>query len=108
MKTTIKKTKIKEGLEIQTLTNNVEMFGKSFIAMKSRDCDMLEYFSHEMQPFPPSLSVGGKMNLPKSKSDIIEYISPKLIDHPQLIDCKIKDGAVLEAKNSFITWLMRL
>ena len=51
------------------LQNNVALLGKLYIAMQSRDSDLKDYFSHEIQPFPPSLSELGKPNLPTIKSD---------------------------------------
>lgn len=37
------------------------LFSKLFISCQSRECDLQEFFQHENQSFPASLSEGGKL-----------------------------------------------
>ncbi len=58
--------------------------------MQSRDVDPEEFFSHEVQPFPPSLSKFGNLRLPTAKSG-----HPFQPEPPTEFDCKVLDGAVI-------------
>ena len=81
---------------MKILQNNVGLFGKLYIAMQSRDSDLEDFFSYEIQPFPPSLSELGKPNLPTNKSDVIKCLQPSnQPEHPSFYDCKVLDGAVI-------------
>ena len=53
------------------LQNNVALFGQLYISTQSRDGDLKEFFSHEIQSFPPSLSDYGKLHLPSTKSELL-------------------------------------
>ena len=46
----------KYGKNIEVLQNNVALFSRLRIAMQSLESDLKEFFPHEMQSFPPSLS----------------------------------------------------
>ncbi len=64
--------------------------------MQSRDGDLNEFFSHETQSYPPSLSDFGKLQLLGTKSQLIPCILPD--EQPEqlyIFDCKILDGAYL-------------
>ena len=63
------KTTSKQGKKIKTLQNNVALFGQLYVSMQTRDSDLAEFFAHEIQSFPPSLSDFGKLHLPSTKSD---------------------------------------
>ncbi len=72
------------------------LFGQLYIAMQSRDSDLKEFFSHEAQLFPPSLSEFGKLHLPTNKSELIKCLQPSnQPEPPSFYDCKILDGAVI-------------
>ena len=71
------------------LQNNVALFGQLYISMQSRDGDLKEFFSHEIQSFPPSLSDYGKLHLPSTKSELLKCIPPIT----QFYDCRVLDGA---------------
>ena len=87
-------TKSKQSKKIKTL-QNVVLFAQLYIAMESRDADLEEFFSHEVQSFPPSLSEFGNLRLPSMKSDLLKcIIKPQQPESPSLFDCKIFDGAV--------------
>ena len=64
--------------------------------MQSRDGDLEEFFAHEIQFFPSSLSDLGKLHLPSTKSDLLKCREqPELSDPPSTYDCIVLDGAVI-------------
>lgn len=87
----------KQGKKISALKNNVNLFAKLYIAMQSRESDLAEFFSHEVQSFPPSLSEYGSLRLPTSKSDLLGCLpkSNEQCDPPCHFHCRILDGAVI-------------
>ena len=86
----------KQGKKIKTLQNNVALFSKLYISMQSREGDLREFFAHEIQVFPPSLSNLGKLYLPASKSEILNCIEqPEVPAPPSMYDCTVLDGAVI-------------
>ena len=77
------------------------LFGKLFIAHQYRETDLNEFFCHETQAFPPSLSEFGELYNPDTKSQLLDCImkSVTTADVPIIIakstdsfDCKILDG----------------
>ena len=88
----------KQGKKIEMLQNNVALFSQLYISMQSREGDLKEFFAHEIQSFPPSLSDLGKLYLPGTKSDIlscIEQPDQEVSDPPSMYDCTVLDGAVI-------------
>ena len=64
--------------------------------MQSRSSDLDEFFSHEVQSYPPSLSDFGKLHLPSNKSDLLKCLEiTDTADRPQIYDCKVLDGAAI-------------
>ena len=64
--------------------------------MQSCDGDLEEFFAHEIQFFPSSLSDLGKLHLPSTKSDLLKCLEqPELSDPPSTYDCIVLDGAVI-------------
>ena len=62
--------------------------------MQSRDGDLKEFFAHEIQSFPPSLSDIGKLYLLSTKSDLLKCIEPfEQAEPPSLYYCIVLDGA---------------
>ena len=89
-------TKSKQSKTIKALQNNVALFAQLYIAMQSRDADLGEFFCHEVQSFPPSLSEFGNLRLPSNKSELLKCIAqPRQSEPPTQFDCKIFDGAVI-------------
>ena len=85
-----------QGKKIKVLQNNVALFGQLYISMQSRDSDLKEFFAHEIQSFPPSLSDFGKLHLPSTKSELLKCIEPlEQSEPPKICDCKVLDGAVI-------------
>ena len=90
------KTTSKQGKKIKTLQNNVALFGQLYVSMQSRDGDLAEFFAHEIQSFPPSLSDFGKLHLPSTKSDLLRCLEqPEEPEPPLTYDCKVMNGAVV-------------
>ncbi len=86
----------KQGKKIKTLQNNVALFSQLYISMQSREGDLKEFFAHEIQSFPPSLSDLGKLYLPGTKSDMLNCIEQaEVSDPPSMYDCTVLDGAVI-------------
>ncbi len=53
--------KSKESLQVSSLKSNVSLFSRLYNACQSRDGDLDDFFRHENQPCPPSLSHFGKL-----------------------------------------------
>lgn len=63
----LKKTTSKKGKKIALLQSNLNLLAQLYVALQSHDGDMREFFSHEVQLFPPALSEFGNIRLPNSK-----------------------------------------
>ena len=86
----------KQGKKLKVLQNNVALFGQLYISMQSRDGNLEEFFAHEIQSFPPSLSDLGKLHLPNTKSDLLKCLEQSVLsDPPSNYDCIVLDGAVI-------------
>jgi len=82
--------------QIANLKSDCNLFGHLYIASKFRDGNLEEFFSHENHPWPPALSVQGKLNLPNKKSELLHLLdkgsSPQV---PSYFHCKIFDGTAI-------------
>ncbi|XP_061894509.1 uncharacterized protein LOC133644183 [Entelurus aequoreus] len=91
-----RKTMSKDGKKIKVLQNNVALFGQLYVAMQSRESNLDEFFTHEVQSFPPSLSDFGKLHLTGTKSDLLQCLEqPEQSEPPSTYDFKVLDGAVI-------------
>ena len=64
--------------------------------MQNRDRDLEEFFAHEIQSFPLSLSDLGKLHLPNTKLDLLKCFEQSVLSDPPLsYDCIVFDGAVI-------------
>ena len=87
-------SKVKQ--QISSLKSDCELFSRLFIACQTREGGLDEFFEHENQGCPPSMSQNGKLRLPGKKSDLIECIqslSQTRTSAPSPIDAAIIDGA---------------
>ena len=90
------KIKSKQGKKIKALENNVSLFGQLYISMQSREGDLEEFFSDEVQSFPPSLSEFGKLYLLGTKSELMKCLDTLHgSTPPETFSCKVLDGAVI-------------
>ena len=100
----IKKTKLnffeqEKSSEItkeMMIKDDCQLFAKLFISCQNRECDLKEFFSHENQSFPASLSNGGKMHVCQ-KSQLSGILEKKvtLPDTEPVTDAIIIDGSAL-------------
>jgi hypothetical protein len=42
--------------KVKVLKNDMQLFSRLFVSCQTRVCNLEEFFRHENQPFPPSLS----------------------------------------------------
>ena len=81
------------GKQIASLRSNVALCSRMFIANQQRQGDLAEFFSHENQPYPPSLSDFGNLYT-GSKSELLKaFETVSQID--ENFDCSIQDGGLL-------------
>ena len=79
-----KKKPTHQGKKIKMLANNVSLFAQLYVAMQSRDGDLNEFFSHEVQAFPPYLSDLGNLYLPGTKSELLKCLVPQELSEPPM------------------------
>ena len=89
--------KSKSSLQVSSLKADCSLFSRLYIACQSRDGDLQDFFRHENQACPPSLSQDGKLRM-GTKSDLLGCLegcctTPKP-DAPDT-NVTIIDGAVL-------------
>lgn len=85
----------KTSQKLLALTSDRFLFSRLYIASQQRDGDLEEFFMHENQPYPPSLSEFGSLRFGK-KSDLLACINKvSSAPHPQSCDVKVFDGAAL-------------
>ena len=90
--TTVSKTKAK----VAALKDDCSLFSRLYIACQTREGDMEEFFKHENQPWPPSLSQYGQLRQ-GNKAELVPCLpgtSEGCIEYPP-VDAKIYDGAVV-------------
>ena len=80
--------------QISSLKNDCNLFARLYISCQSRDGNMEEFFKHENQACPPSLSSGGNIRIGQ-QSDLLQCIETGTLVQPPEVDVKILDGAVI-------------
>ena len=82
--------------QITTLKRSCQLFSQLYIACQVRDGDIDEFFRHENNSYPPSISKNGNLRSGK-KSDLINcLIREDAADQSTvLVDCIILDGAAI-------------
>jgi hypothetical protein len=91
-----KKSKTSE--QVSSLKSNCVLFARLYISCQSRDGDLDEFFKHENQGCPPSLSNLGKLRLPRKKSELVECLQDGVTlqsNMPTGINTIIIDAAVI-------------
>lgn len=87
-----------KSMKISELKSDVQLFSRLYIACQARNGDLEEFFGHENQRFPPSISQHGLIRF-GTKLDLLsclEDISSTSRDIDQLhVDTIIVDGAVV-------------
>lgn len=87
------------SLQVSSLKSDVSLFSRLYIACQSRNGNLDEFFCHENQPCPPSLSQNGKLRL-VNKADLLHCLENCLeLDDYQApsshFDVIILDGAAV-------------
>ena len=80
------------------MKRDCSLFSRLYIACQTRDGNLDDFFKHENQGCPPSLSDQGHLRLPTKKSELTEYLqelSTPQSKKPENIDVIILDGAAL-------------
>jgi hypothetical protein len=94
----LKKETSKQGKKIAVLKSKLNLFAQLYVALQNRDGDMREFFSHEVQSFPPAVSEFGNLRLPNANSDLLKCLRQRNHDQgesPTQFGCKVLDGAVI-------------
>ena len=91
-----KKTSSKDRMKVAQLKNDCSLFARLYIGCQTRDGDLNEFFKHENQESPPSLSEFGKMRTGK-KADLVSCLESKAPSHvaSPKVDMKVLDGAAV-------------
>ena len=85
----------KASLKLTAVTSDRYLFSRLYIASQQRDGDLEEFFRHENQPYPPSLSEFGNLRFGK-KSDLIVCVNKGAsTSPPAFYDAKVFDGAAI-------------
>jgi len=86
----------KASLKLTAGTSDRYLFSRLYIASQQRDGDLEEFFKHENQPYPPSLSEFGNLRFGK-KSDLISCVNKETPPPPPpgSYDIKVFDGAAI-------------
>ena len=61
----------KKETQLKSARSDAALFSKLFIACQNRDSDLDQFFSHENQGAPPSLSENGMLKPAKNKSGLL-------------------------------------
>lgn len=86
----------KDKQKLVELKSDCSLFSRLYIACQSRDGNLEDFFRHENQPFPPSLSQAGKLR-EGQKSDLVKCLEKLTVssrEAPQ-VEGTVVDGAVL-------------
>ena len=64
---------------IKLIKQDELLFRRMLVACQNREPVMVEFFSHENQPFPPALSQAGKLRK-TTKSDLLKILENSSLD----------------------------
>ena len=81
-----------------TLKKDCQLFSRLYIACQSRESDLEQFFAHENQPVPPSLSCSGRLRI-GTKSDLLSCLealgTDVACDYLAGVTARIIDGAAI-------------
>ncbi len=85
----------KQKEQLLAVRNDCNLFSRLYIACQTRDGDLENFFAHENQASPPSLSLGGRLRF-GTKSDLLQCLE-KEQETPQTttFDAIFLDGAAV-------------
>ena len=86
----------KDKQKVASLKNDVQLFSRLYIACQTREGNLDDFFSHENQASPPSLSQAGKLRA-GTKSDLLQCLEEMIPPNSQApeVTCVILDGAAI-------------
>jgi len=89
-----KTTKVKQ--QLTSLKCDVELFSRLYIGCQTRDGNLDEFFRHENQACPPSLSVSGRLHL-GTKSDMLVCLNglSEAQSEAPIVSSIVIDGAAI-------------
>ena len=91
----------KTSQQLSFMKSDCALFARLGISCQTRDGDLDEFFKHENQGCPPSLSYVGKLRLPKKKyepTECLEANTTRRTEVPSAVDATIIDGAAVVIK----------
>ena len=83
--------------QLSSARNDCLLFSRLYISCQTREGNLDEFFQHENQSCPPSLSQDGKLRLPQKKSELAEFLQSSTTQArmPEAVDAIIIDGSVV-------------
>ena len=90
------KTVSKKQAQVSALKDDCSLFSRLYISCQTREGDLGDFFRHENQPWPPSLSHHGQLRQ-GNKAELVRCLQGTTevsAESPQ-VDVKIFDGAVV-------------
>ena len=84
--------------QLSSMKRDCSLFSRLYISCQTRNGDLDEFFKHENQGCPPSLSDQGNLRLPKKKSELTECLQALTVpqsEMPKDINVVIIDGAAV-------------
>ena len=91
----VPKCKSRAKLQIEEVQSDCNLFSQLFVASQVRDGNLGEFFRHENHPWPPSLSLHGKLRLPNCKSKLLDLLPTSVSEDPDHFDVKVFDGPAI-------------
>ena len=84
--------------KVSSLKQNCSLFAQLYVSCQVREGNLDEFFSHENQNFPPSISQQGRLKFGQ-KSDLLECLESSLAHQSTAlspaVQVKVFDGAAL-------------
>ena len=90
-----KTTKVQQ--QLSSVKSDCALFSRLYISCQTRDGNLDDFFRHENQGCPPSLSSQGKLRLPKKKSELVDCLiasGTAVTTSMPTVNVTIIDGAV--------------
>ena len=79
--------------QLTSLKSDVQLFSRLYIGCQTRDGNLDEFFRHENQFCPPSLSIAGKLHL-GTKSDLLVCLAQSVA--PSVTTAVIDGAAIVQ------------
>jgi len=91
-----RKTKPTQVSKLAAVKNDCSLFSRLYIACQTRSGNLNAFFSHENQPYPPSLSDNGNLRF-GCKSDLLACLENLVASKQQCppVDAIVLDGVVI-------------